>query len=240
MNMRHDNTRLNATQLTDVVDDRVRRAQGGDRAACESIFEEHWAICRRVARRMTGSDQDAEDVVQEAYVKALTHLSQFDHRCAFRSWLLRIVTNCATDHLRRNRRRRILFDITAWSRGESRQVPEPSVSADPSLPLQNLEMRVRLDRALGELSETTRGAFVLFAEAEMTYQEVADTLNIPMGTVMSRIHSARKKLKVIVRSPENAESDDIEVSPQPESTRNEMFEMMRLPHDEIPPLTPGY
>jgi RNA polymerase sigma-70 factor (ECF subfamily) len=167
-------------------------------------------------------------------------LSQFDHRCAFRSWLLRIVTNCATDHLRRNRRRRILFDITAWSRGESRQVPEPSVSADPSLPLQNLEMRIRLDRALGELSETTRGAFVLFAEAEMTYQEVADTLNIPMGTVMSRIHSARKKLKVIVRSPENAESDDIEVSPQPESTRNEMFEMMRLPHDEIPPLTPGY
>lgn len=180
------------------VVDLVRQAQNGDARATESLFSEHWLVCLRVARRMTGADPDAEDIVQDAFVKALRNLHRFDHRCAFRTWLLRIVTNCATDHLRRRRRKLVLLDFSSWLRsGSGDEGPEPAKSEDPSLPLQNAELRAKLDLALSELSQTTRGAFVLYAEAGMTYQEVSDTLEIPIGTVMSRIHSARKKLRSI-------------------------------------------
>lgn len=181
-----------------IVEDLVRKAQDGDSKASEAIFADHWPVCLRVARRMTGSEPDAEDVVQEAYIKALRNLHRFDHRCAFRTWLLRIVTNAAMDHMRRRRRKLVLLDLTSWLAGSSRESIEPSMEIDPSLPMQNEELRVRLDRALGELSQATRGAFVLYAEAGLTYQEVAETLEVPIGTVMSRIHGARKKLRSII------------------------------------------
>lgn len=194
------NVRTETLEAVASVDDLVRRAQGGDATASETIFAEHWGICLRVARRMTGSDADAEDVVQEAYVKAIMNLQRFDHRCAFRTWLLRIVTNAATDHIRKRRRRKNFLDFSSWLSGGSPENVEPSLSEDPSLPMQNAELRVRLDQALGELSQTTRGAFVLYAEAGMTYQEVSEALEIPLGTVMSRIHSARKKLRSIIET----------------------------------------
>lgn len=198
MNDDRTNVRTEMPEPGVPVDDLVRRAQGGDATASETIFSEHWGICLRVARRMTGSDADAEDVVQEAYVKAIMNLQRFDHRCAFRTWLLRIVTNAATDQIRRRRRKTMLLDFSSWFSGGTLENAEPSKSEDPSLPMQNAELRVRLDQALGELSQTTRGAFVLYAEAGMTYQEVSEALEIPLGTVMSRIHSARKKLRSII------------------------------------------
>ena len=183
--------------------DQVRRAQSGDREAREAIFAAAWPVCLRVARRMTGSDEDARDVVQDSFVKALTHLDRFDHRSSFRTWLLRIVTNCSTDHLRRNRRRGLIFSISAWTTGDRHAPPEPSALMDPSKPMEQKDLRREIDTALAQLSETTRGAFVLYAEAEMTYQEVADTLAVPIGTVMSRIHTARKKLQVVARDLDN-------------------------------------
>jgi hypothetical protein len=69
--------------------------------------------------------------------------------------------------------------------------------------MEQKDLRQEIDSALAQLSETTRGAFVLYAEAEMTYQEVADTLAVPIGTVMSRIHSARKKLQVVAKDLDN-------------------------------------
>ena len=177
----------------------VRLAQAGDLVAREAIFASAWPICYRVARRMTGSDDDALDVVQDAFVKALIHLHGFDHRSAFRTWLLRIVSNCATDHLRKHRRRNLLFSLSAWATVDRNGPAEPSQLADPAKPLEQQDLRQEIDQALGSLSETTRSAFVLYAEAGMSYQEVADTLAVPIGTVMSRIHSARKKLQSTVR-----------------------------------------
>lgn len=192
---------------------------------------------------MTGSDPDADDVVQDAYVKAIKNLGRFDHRCAFRSWLLRIVTNCATDQLRKNRRRLSIFDLSSWTRGDSRTPVEPSCAVDPAAPLESAELRGRIDNALAQLSETTRGAFVLYAEAEMTYQEVAETLNIPLGTVMSRIHGARKKLRVFIG---DQDSDDEKSSAQslPTRTLSEVprtsREIVGPPADQRRPLSHGF
>lgn len=202
MNM-GENLQNEQPESTEEVDpQQVRLAQAGNAAAREAIFAATWPVCYRVARRMTSSDDDARDVVQDAFVKALTHLERFDHRSAFRTWLLRIVSNCATDHLRRHRRRNVLFSLTSWATVDRNGSAEPSQLSDPSKPLEQKDLRQEIDKALNALSETTRGAFVLYAEAGMTYQEVADTLSVPIGTVMSRIHSARKKLQTCMREPD--------------------------------------
>jgi RNA polymerase sigma-70 factor (ECF subfamily) len=146
---------------------------------------------------MSASDDDALDIVQDSIVKALLNLPRFDHRSSFKTWMLRIVANTATDHLRRNRHRRVLIDITSWRIGKG-FAAEPFTQVNPGLGLERQDLRRMIDAALANLTETTRSAFVLYAEAEMTYQEVADTLGVPLGTVMSRIHSARKKLQVAI------------------------------------------
>lgn len=188
----------------------VRRAQAGDSAAREELFRSIWPVCQRVARRMSSSDEAAADIVQDSIVKALVNLPRFDHRSSFKTWMLRIVANTATDHLRSNRRRRVLIDITTWRNGSKAHTPEPFMNGNPTHGLEQQDLRKLLDAALAGLTTATRGAFVLYAEAEMTYQEVADTLGIPLGTVMSRIHAARKKLQVAIEkldssSPESGQ-----------------------------------
>src|SRR5437667_4843915 len=86
----------------------VNLARRGDRTACEELFQRHWGIAYRVAYRLLGHEQDALDAVQEALLKALTHLDDFDGRSGFRTWLLRIVTNAALDAGRRRGRRSTL------------------------------------------------------------------------------------------------------------------------------------
>lgn len=190
-----------STELVDAA--MVRLAQSGDAQARETLFASAWPVCYRVARRMTGSESDAGDVVQDALVKALLHLENFDHRSSFKTWLLRIVSNCATDHLRRNRRRGLVVLFTSWASTERGPSIEPSAVIDPSKPLLQKDLRQEIDTALASLSDATRQAFVLYAEAEMTYQEVANTLAVPIGTVMSRIHSARKKLQASIQELDN-------------------------------------
>jgi len=195
----------------------VIRAQAGDVLARESLFQEIWPVCQRVARRMSASDDAALDIVQDSIVKALLNLSRFDHRSSFKTWMLRIVANTATDHLRRNRHRRVLIDITAWRHGRN-PAAEPFTQDNPGQGLERQDMRRMLDAALANLTETTRSAFVLYAEAEMTYQEVADTLGVPLGTVMSRIHSARKKLQIAIDKLDQPTPDSGHpVSPQDRS-----------------------
>src|SRR3954451_22593519 len=83
----------------------VELARGGNAQAREELFRRHWVIAYRVAHRLLGHDQDALDAVQDAFLKAVIHLDDFDGRSGFRTWLLRIVTNSAHDAGRKRRRR---------------------------------------------------------------------------------------------------------------------------------------
>lgn len=197
----------------------VGLAQSGDSAAREEIFARLWPLSYRVARRMAGSDEDALDVVQDAFVKALLNLGQFDNRSTFRTWLLRIVTNTALDQLRSRQRKNRLFRLINWSASDEHGHPEPEITDDPSRGLHQNDLRIELDRAMGSLSHATRSAFVLYAEAGMTYQEVSETLGIPIGTVMSRIHAARQKLQVSLQDLYNSESSTQQDSQEPVQIR---------------------
>ena len=168
----------------------VRRARERDAGAREELFQRYREDAYRVAYRLLGHEQDALDVVQEALIKALLGLRDFDGRSGFRYWLLRIVGNTALDWGRRRKRRTIL----RIGNGRS-DLPEPAFHDDPARSLHQQDLRRALDKALDHLSPKIRTTFVLFAELGLSYKEIAETQDIPIGTVMSRINAAREKLQ---------------------------------------------
>ncbi|MFO0952714.1 MAG: RNA polymerase sigma factor [Isosphaeraceae bacterium] len=175
----------------------VRLARGGSRAACEELFQRHRGVAYRVAYRLLSNDEDAMDAVQDGLLKAFTGLDGFDGRSGFRTWFVRIVTNAATD-LGRKRGRRAALGIATGGNAdpdEESQTHEPAVDDDPARGLHREDLRKALDHALSRLSDSVRTTFVLFAEGGLSYKEIAETQNVPIGTVMSRLHYARLKLQ---------------------------------------------
>jgi RNA polymerase sigma-70 factor (ECF subfamily) len=168
----------------------VRRAREGDGAACEELFRRHRNDCYRVAHRLLGHEQDALDVVQEASLKAFSALSDFDGRSGFRTWLLRIVTNTAFDWGRRRKRRPTQHIGDGSDNGH-----DPATAEDPARRLHQQDLRRALDQALGRLTPTIRTTFILYADSGLSYKEIAEAQDVPIGTVMSRIHAAREKLQ---------------------------------------------
>jgi RNA polymerase sigma-70 factor (ECF subfamily) len=168
----------------------VEIARGGDRQAREELFRRHWGVAYRVAMRLLGHEQDALDAVQDAFLKALVHFDDFDGRSGFKTWLLRIVSNAALDAGRRRRRRQVLRLGSSEADG-----PEPSVNHDPARDLHRSDLRKAIEAALDRLNPAMRATFVLFAEAELSYKEIAECMSVPTGTVMSRLSYARQKLQ---------------------------------------------
>jgi RNA polymerase sigma-70 factor (ECF subfamily) len=169
---------------------------GGDRDALEELFQRYRGLAYRVCHRLLGNEADALDAVQDGFVKALTHLPSFQGRSSFKTWLLRVVSNAALD-LGRQRGRRETLSLDNLSPTEREKAPPPPV-ADPAASLERADLRLLLDRALASLPEAQRRTFVLHAEAELSYREVAEVLGISIGTVMSRLFYARQKLRAFL------------------------------------------
>jgi RNA polymerase sigma-70 factor, ECF subfamily len=169
----------------------VRLARQGDDSAREELFCRYRNDAYRYAYRQLGHEQDALDVVQESMLKAFSGLRDFDGRSGYRTWLLRIVINTSYDWGRRRKRR------PGGPSGEDREIAhhEATVNDNPARRLHQQDLRAALDHALEHLSNTIRSTFVLFAELGLSYREIAETQDVPIGTVMSRIHAAREKLQ---------------------------------------------
>ena len=161
----------------------MESARDGDRAALDSLLRRHHDRLFALCRRMTGDDADAADACQEALMAIVRGLPGFDGRSAFGTWAYRVTTNACLDELRRRRRR-----------------PEPGLpegSAEVASPLDHVEAsttRVDLDRALQSLPSDYRAAVVLRDVCGLSYDEIAQTLGIPAGTVRSRIARGRSAL----------------------------------------------
>jgi RNA polymerase sigma-70 factor (ECF subfamily) len=166
----------------------VRSARDGDEPAREELFRRYRNDSYRYAYRQLGHEQDALDVVQESMLKAFSALGDFDGRSGFRTWLLRIVINTAYDWGRRRKRQPRTHEEPGVGR-------ERVTDDDPARRLHQQDLRTALDAALNHLSHTIRTTFILFAEVGLSYKEIAETQNVPIGTVMSRIHAAREKLQ---------------------------------------------
>ena len=174
----------------------LQKAGAGEREALEELFGRYRVVAYRVAHRLLGNEADALDAVQEAFVKALVHLPSFQGRSSFKTWLLRVVSNASLD-LGRQRGRREMMSMDAVGT-KHREDFEPLIYPEPARELERDDLRRQLHDALAQLPAAQRQTFVLHAEAELSYREVADTLGISIGTVMSRLYYARQRLRVLL------------------------------------------
>jgi RNA polymerase sigma-70 factor (ECF subfamily) len=174
----------------------LARLAGGEREALEELFQRYRLLAYRVAHRFLGHEADALDAVQEGFVKALTHLPSFQGRSSFKTWLLRVVSNAALD-LGRQRGRREALSLDAYGPQEKEKV-QPLAEEDPAAGLERADLRRLLDEALAMLPEAQRQTFILHADGELSYREVAEVLGISIGTVMSRLYYARQKLRAFL------------------------------------------
>jgi RNA polymerase sigma-70 factor (ECF subfamily) len=182
-------------------DELLSRFAVGERAALEELFRRYRQPAYRVAYRLLGNEADALDAVQEGFVKALTHLSGFQGRSSFKTWLLRVVSNASLD-LGRQRGRRETMSLDARVPGDSRAGPPVHARLltldETSQGLDRADMRAMLDQALALLSPVQRQTFVLYAEADLSYREISEVMRTSIGTVMSRLYYARQKLRAFL------------------------------------------
>jgi RNA polymerase sigma-70 factor, ECF subfamily len=158
----------------------VTRAVAGDRRALEQLLDRHADRIHAVCRRIVTHPEDALDATQEAMIAIARGITRFDGRAAFGTWCYRIATNAALDELRRKRRR----PLPAHP-----DVPEPAATA--SAPDDVVAARLDVDAALAEVPEEFRAAVVLRDLCDLDYAEIAEVLDIPPGTVRSRISRGR-------------------------------------------------
>lgn len=174
----------------------VRRARRGDGEAARALFERHRESAYRIAYHHLGNTEDALDVVQEAFIKALGGLDRLRRPGRFRSWLLRIVTNQARDLGRRHRRQDRLGLRSPGSEAENGGPhPEEVENLTPAQEAEARELAQGIRLALEALDERHRTVLLLVSDGGLTYAEVAEALDIPVGTVMSRLHYARRAVR---------------------------------------------
>ncbi|MFS2291802.1 MAG: RNA polymerase sigma factor SigE [Actinomadura sp.] len=154
----------------------------------EEIVDEHSARVFRLAYRLTGNRHDAEDLTQDVFVRVFRSLSSYSPG-TFEGWLHRITTNLFLDRARR--RQRIRFDALGDDDAEHLQGREPT----PQQALDDRHLDADIQKALDALAPEYRAAVVLCDIEGLSYEEIAATLNVKMGTVRSRIHRGRAQLR---------------------------------------------
>ena len=176
----------------------VRDAQRGDMAAFEELVARHRDKIYARALSMMRNEDAAIDLSQEAWVKAWQRLAQFQGEASFATWLTRITINLCLDQLRKQKRQRAesIEEMDEESGGVERQMPV--ITTNPTERLERGELRQRIDEALGKLSDEHRTVLVLHEFEEMEYKEIARTMGCSIGTVMSRLFYARRKLAALL------------------------------------------
>lgn len=176
----------------------VERARQRDGAAFRLIIQRHNQRLYRVARSVLGDDSEAEDAVQEAYIRAFAHLGEFRGEARLSTWLTRIVLNEALGRLRQRRPTVDLKVIdTINEQGEARVIVMPTArqETDPEAAAARAEIRRLLERAVDQLPEPFRVVFVLREIEELSVEETAENLRLRPETVKTRLHRARRLLR---------------------------------------------
>ncbi len=178
-----------------IIDEKlVRQAQRGDMVAFEELVLRHRDKIFARAFSMMRNEEEAVDLSQEAWVKGWQRLKQFHGDSSFVTWMTRIVINLCLDQLRKQKRHRTesIELMEEESGGVERQMPV--VQANPTAGLERAELRQRIDKALGQLSVEHRTVLILHEFEELEYKEIAKRMQCSIGTVMSRLFYARRKM----------------------------------------------
>jgi len=182
-------------ELNDVL--AVSKARSGDTDAFRVLVERHSRSLFRLAFRMTGNQQDAEDVVQESFLRAYKQLARFDERASFGTWLYRIAANCSLDLVRSRKRRNEHFAPSPESAPDMEDpvVSLPSTDPSPERMTLSSEVRERVAEAMRDLSPTERTAFVLRHFEGMCMEDVGRVLDCQPGAAKHSVFRAVQKLR---------------------------------------------
>lgn len=186
--------RQTGPRVNEIEIELLERARRGDAAAFESLAELHAPALHRLAFSLAGNAPDAEDMVQETLLGAYRRLSSFEGRSSFKTWLSRILVN-QTARLRRSKRVREIVKPTDFSDASQ------ALLKGTELPDEVRDSEIRMDvmAALSGMSTEFREVIVLREIEGLSYAEIADVLDVPRGTVESRLHRARGELKQLLK-----------------------------------------
>lgn len=169
--------------------DLIAAAQAGDRRAFDDLVRQTYADTYTLAYRLTGNEEDARDVSQEAYLRAYRAIRRFRGDAQFSTWMYRITANCAATYLgRRSRHRHEVLDNTV-------PVPDPRTDHDPQLRADAADLRDRLAKALDDLPPRLRSVVVLRDVYDLPHESIAAELGISESAAKVRLHRARNKLR---------------------------------------------
>lgn len=170
-------------------DDLIVAAKAGDRGAFDELVRATYADTYTLAYRLTGNEEDARDVVQEAYFRAYRGLKRFRGDAQFSTWMYRITANCAATYLgRRSRHRHTPID-------EAAPLADPRTDHDPQLRADASDLQARLSQALDDLPARLRAVVVLRDVYDLSHESIAAELGISESAAKVRLHRARNKLR---------------------------------------------
>jgi RNA polymerase sigma-70 factor (ECF subfamily) len=172
------------------MDDLIARCLAGDQAAWDQIVRQHWRKVFNLAYKFVGRHDEAEDLTQDIFLKIFKALHTFDRRANFQTWLISISRNLCIDHYRSVRKER----ETMAREVDASELTPVSREQSPHRYVEQQDLRQLIRQALAELPPTLREAVVLRDLKEFSYQEIADKLGLPEGTVKSRINRGRLEL----------------------------------------------
>ncbi len=183
----------------------VERAQAGEQAAFATLVETYGDRIYSYLARMLSDREEAQDLAQETFVRAWESMGRFRGGASFGTWLYRIATNLAIDALRRKRRRSVEQSLDApieSAEGHTEwQIRDPDRPPDEQAASRELTREVW--RAVGEMAPKLRAVLIMYDFQQMSYEEISQSLSVPLGTVKSRLFNARKMLreKLVQRLP---------------------------------------
>jgi len=171
-------------------DSLIEQCLAGDQSAWEQVVRQNWRKVFNVAYKFVGKHDEAEDLTQDIFLKIFRALSTFDRRANFQTWIISISRNLCIDHYRsvRKERQTIARDV------DSSDLQPATSERGPYQVAEHQDLRAQLRQALETLPVTLRTAVVLRDLQELSYQEIADRLGLPEGTVKSRINRGRMEL----------------------------------------------
>jgi RNA polymerase sigma-70 factor (ECF subfamily) len=179
----------------DAIDALIQRCLAGDQDAWAQIVRQHWRKVFNIAYKFTGKHDEAEDLTQDVFLKIFKSLDTFDRRANFQTWLVSVSRNLCIDHYRSVRKERETIDRDV----DAGELTPAAVTISPIAALEQADRVTLLKKALAFLPPTLRSAVLLRDIQELSYQEIADRLQLPEGTVKSRINRGRTELARQIR-----------------------------------------
>lgn len=178
-----------------IVNKRIKQVLNGNQDAYKEIVDLYQARLYQVCYRMLGNKHEAEDITQEAFLRAFINLHSFDQKRKFSTWIFRIATNLCIDRIRKKKPD---YHLDAQVPGTDGLDMYSQIAASEELPveqLEKMEMQERIQYEISRLPDKYRSVIVLKYMEELPLQEISEILDLPLGTVKTRIHRGREALR---------------------------------------------